>query len=419
MEPMAPAREEDRSYYGWVLAWSLGFTELVSWGVLVYGFGVFLVPMRAELGWSTAELTGAYSLGIVVSALLAVPAGRWLDRRGPRALMTAGSVLTVLVLAAWSQVASLPAFYVLWAAAGVAMAATLYEPAFSVMAVWFARRRPSAMLVVTALGGLASVVFVPLSGVLASAYGWREALVMLAVLVAVTTVPAHALLLRAAPSADAVHEEEDAGNERRSRAVRHRLPAEALRSRSFRWLAACLFLVTVGRIAVVVHLVAYLTERGYTLTRAALAAGAVGILQVCGRLLATALRNVLPERFTYAGVFVAQGAAVLLLLASHGSGAGATVAVVAFVAIFGLGFGLPELLRATLVADFYGTERYASVNGVLALFVTGARALAPVAAGALRTFTGSYTVALAGAGLCVCASAAALLAAHRAHGAES
>src|SRR3712207_6962590 len=56
--------------------------------------GVFLVPMQHELGWSTAELTGAYSLGLVVSAVLAVPAGRWLDRRGPRLLMTAGSALT-------------------------------------------------------------------------------------------------------------------------------------------------------------------------------------------------------------------------------------------------------------------------------------------------------------------------------------
>ena len=123
----------------------------------------------------------------------------------------------------------------------------------------------------------------------------------------------------------------------------------------------------------------------------------------------------LPERLTYGGIFVAQGSAVLLLLLTEGSGSGATVAVIAFVALFGLGFGLPELLRATLVGSFYGTRAYASINGVLGLFVTGARAAAPFAAGALRTFTGSYTVALAVAGVCVCAGAAALLAAHRAH----
>lgn len=399
---------EDRTYYGWVLAWSLGLTELVSWGVLVYAFGVFLVPMQAELGWSTAELTGAYSLGIVVSAVLAVPAGRWLDRSGPRLLMSAGSALTVVLLLAWSQVESLPLFYLMYACAGFAMAATLYEPAFAVMAAWFDRRRPTAMLVVTALGGLASVVFLPLCGVLVSAYGWRVALLVLAAIVALTAVPIHALLLRAGPHGQTTVRPSTAGAADRAR-------AQALRSRSFRWLAACLVLVTLGRIAIIVHLVAYLAERGYTLTQASLAGGAVGMLQVVGRLLVTSMRNVLPERLTYTGIFIAQGAAVLLLLLTEGSGAGATVAVIAFVSIFGLGFGLPELLRATLVADFFGTARYASINGVLALFVTGARAAAPVAAGALRTFTGSYTLAIAGAGACVCASAGALLAAHRAH----
>ena len=418
---MAAHAREDRTYYGWVLAWSLGLTELVSWGVLVYAFGVLLVPMQADLGWSTAELTGAYSLGIVVSAVLAVPAGRWLDRRGPRLLMTAGSALTVLLLVAWSQVESLPLFYLLFVGAGAAMAATLYEPAFAVMAAWFARRRPAAMLVVTALGGLASVVFLPLCGLLVSSFGWRDALLVLALIVALTAVPIHALLLRPPPGRRAGSGDADA------RLSGHRTGgggsgdwgrAQALRSRSFRWLAACLVLVTLGRIAVIVHLVAYLAERGYTLTHASLAAGAVGVMQVCGRLLATALRGVLPERLTYAGIFIAQGAAVLLLLLTQGHGDAATAAVIAFVAIFGLGFGLPELLRATLVGDFYGTSRYASINGVLALFVTGARALAPFAAGALRTFTGSYTVALAAAGICLCASAAALLAAHRAHAAD-
>lgn len=398
-----------------MLAWSLGFSELVSWGVLVYAFGVFLVPMQAELGWSTAELTGAYSLAIVVSAVLAVPVGRRLDQRGPRVLMTAGSLLTVALLLAWSQVATLPLFYGLMALAGVAMATTLYEPAFAVVAVWFTHRRPTALLVVTALGGLASVVFLPLCGVLVSSYGWRPALVVLALVVALTALPIHALLLRAGPPREA-----SAGAADPSAAgVAARARGEALASRSFRWLAACLVLVTLGRIAVVVHLVAYLVERGYTLTQASLAAGLVGILQVCGRLAATALRDLLPERLTYAGIFVAQGAAVLLLLLTAGHGTGATVAVIAFVAIFGLGFGLPELLRATLVADFYGTRSYGAVNGTLAVFVTGARAVAPFAAGALRTFTGSYTLALALAGACVCASAGALLAAHRAHQGEA
>jgi MFS family permease len=81
-------------YYGWVIVAALGLTETVSWGVLYYAFSVFLVPMQRELGWSTGTLTGAYSLALLLSGLAAPLVGRWLDRHGPRMLMTAGSVPT-------------------------------------------------------------------------------------------------------------------------------------------------------------------------------------------------------------------------------------------------------------------------------------------------------------------------------------
>lgn len=57
-----------RPYYGWLMVGGLGVTELVSWGVLIYAFSVLVVPMRAELGWSLAELNAAYATGIAPSA---------------------------------------------------------------------------------------------------------------------------------------------------------------------------------------------------------------------------------------------------------------------------------------------------------------------------------------------------------------
>src|ERR1044071_6829591 len=85
-----------RLYYGWVLVGALGITETISWGVLYYAFSVFVTPMEADLGWSRAETTGAFSLALVLSALAAIPVGHWLDRHGARRLMTAGSCIGVL-----------------------------------------------------------------------------------------------------------------------------------------------------------------------------------------------------------------------------------------------------------------------------------------------------------------------------------
>lgn len=64
-----------------------------------------------ELGWSRVELTGAFSLALLVSGVVGVPAGRWLDRHGPRGLMTAGSLLAAGLVMAWAGVTERPAFY--------------------------------------------------------------------------------------------------------------------------------------------------------------------------------------------------------------------------------------------------------------------------------------------------------------------
>lgn len=107
--------------------------QVVSWGILYYAFSVFVAPMQAELGWSTVELTGAYSLALLCGGLAAMPVGRWLDQRGPRVLMSVGSTLAALLVLAWSQVRNLPAFYALMAGIGLVSAAVLYEPAFAVV----------------------------------------------------------------------------------------------------------------------------------------------------------------------------------------------------------------------------------------------------------------------------------------------
>src|SRR5205085_6720532 len=114
-------------------------------------------------------------------------------------LRTAGSCLASLLVLAWARVAGLAAFYAVWALIGVAMAGVLYEPAFAVVAKWFVRKRGRALTVLTFLAGFASVIFIPLSAYLVQAQGWRAALVTLAVILGVVTIPLHAFVLRNRP----------------------------------------------------------------------------------------------------------------------------------------------------------------------------------------------------------------------------
>jgi MFS family permease len=426
--PAHPGPLTPRLYYGWWMVAGLSITELASWGALVYTFAVLAVPMHARLGWSPAQLNGAYTAGVAVSGVAAVPVGRWLQRHGARGLMTTGSLLAVAALAGWSQVRALPEFYACFIVAGLAMAATLYEPAFAVTAAWFTRHRASAVLALTIAGGLASTVFVPLAGALIAARGWRGALLILAAIMAVITLPIHAFLLRRWPSDLGLHPDgETPGPDAPQQTppgdrARRREPAAGktaiTRRASFRWIVVSMMANTAGKLAVTVTLVACLAGRGYSLSHATLAAGAAGLLQVAGRIAATWLRRRIPQHRTAIVLFTAQGLALPVPLLTSGHGPTATISVALLVLFFGLAYGMPDLLRGTLVADYYGPQHYARINGVLSAFVVAARTTGPLLAGIAATALHAATAIFAGAAALALTSAFALHRAHQAHTAE-
>ena len=377
-------------YYGWVMLLALACTQVVSWGILYYGFSVFLKPIGGDLGWSRAAMTGAFSLALACSGVAGLFVGRWVDRHGPRLLMTAGSCGAALLLFALSVVRNLALFYLVWAALGVAMAAIFYEPAFAAIATWFSRYRARALTIITFIGGFASVIFIPLISWLIRVQGWRAAFVTLAIILAVATIPLHALVLRRRPSDLGLLPDGGtipaATSAAPPTAIQPSVRArDAFRSASFRWLTGAFCLAFLANVAVTVHLIPYLTDHGFSTGFAATAAGLIGILALPGRLIFTPLGGRIPRRYVAAGIFLFQTVGLIVLVTNT-----STVGVIVFVILFGIGFGAITPARAALVAEMYGPREYGTISGVLALFVTGARAAAPVSAGVLYTLFGRY-----------------------------
>lgn len=373
-------------YYGWTIIWTLAVTETVSWGILYYAFAVFLVPMQTELGWTTPQLTGAYSLALVVTMVLSPPVGRWLDRAGPRVPMTIGSILGTILLVAWARVETLPAFYLIWAGLGAVLALTLYEPAFAVVSAWFVRGRARALLILTTVAGLASTIFLPLAGWLTERVGWRDALLVLAATLGVLTIPAHALVLRRRP--------EDLGLLPDGEAPDPSQPPPPPAGASFRralhdpaywWLNVAFFLGMTAAVAIGVYLIPILLERGESLARATFITGLIGAAQVGGRVLVTALDRRAPETTLAIAVFALQAIALVVILAFSGM-----AALLLAVALLGAGRGGVTLMRATLVADRYGRAHFAAVSGIPAAAQMAARAVAPLGAGLLVAWLGGY-----------------------------
>ncbi|MFF2114160.1 MFS transporter [Rhodococcus koreensis] len=352
----------------------LCLTEITSWGILYYAFPVLSVSISADTGWSLPVLTAAFSLSQLAAALTGIPVGRIIDRIGPRAVMTAGSVLAVPSLLVVAAAPNLPVFYAGWLAAGVAMGAVLYPPAFAALTRWYGDNYVKALMILTLAAGLASTVFAPLTAALVNRYDWRATYLVLAAILAILTVPGHLLGLRGRWP----HPPAPTGNH----PVDHR---DASRSPAFLALVAALSLGAFAAFAGVFNLVPLLIEQGFSPALAALTLGLGGAGQVLGRLgyLPIAARTTARTRIV---VILAATAASTALL-------GIVTSVVALIAVAigaGLVRGIFTLIQATAITDRWGATHYGRLNGLMSAPVVIVMALAPWAGTALSAWTGSY-----------------------------
>jgi MFS family permease len=367
-----------RLYYGWVIVAVLSVTETVTWGIVYYGFPVFLRPMEQDLGASRVSVTAAFSIGLGVSALAGLPVGRWLDRHGPRALMTVGSCLASALTFAWARVESLPALYAVWFGLGLAMAATLYEPAFAVVVSWFREGRERALLTVTLVAGLASTIFMPIEAWLLERLGWRSALTTLAVVLAVITIPMHALLLR---QGTAGHGARGGGGA----ASASMTLGEAGRTLVFWVLFVAFFIGNFATASITTHLIPYLVDGGYSPAVAAAVIGWMGAMQLPGRMMFVPISARLGARAMVGAVFFAQAVGIgqLPFLARLGT-------LIPFIVLQGAANGMSTLARASSLAEIFGSRNYGAIGGAIALGANGARAVGPVGASLLLVALGSY-----------------------------
>ena len=377
---------------------ALCVTEIVSYGVLYYAFPVLAAQITAATGWSRTAITAAYSAGNLAGALTGIPVGRLLHRHGPRPVMTAASVLAAASVAAIAAAPSYAWFLAAWLAAGMATAGLYYPPAFAALTAWYGQARVQALTTLTLAAGFASTIFAPLTAALAGCLSWRGVYFTLAAVLAVITVPAHALALR--PPWPARH---------RGQVLAPARDRHVLASRAFVQLVTAAALCAFAQYAALVNLVPLLTGRGMTAGLAAWALGLGGAGQVAGRLCYRPLAARVGARGRTVAVIAAGAAATLLLGLLPGPAALLVTASV----IAGAVRGMFTLTEATLVADYWGPGRYATLNGVFNAPLTAAGALAPSIGAGIAAATGSYpalfailaATAAAGAGLAAVAPA--------------
>jgi predicted MFS family arabinose efflux permease len=367
---------------------ALGAAQICSWGTLFYGFPLIAEAMRTDLGWSKPELYGAATCGMLLAGLAAYPVGSAIDRGHGRFLMGGASVVAGLLLAAWSQVTSIVAFYAVLAVLGCMQAATLYEPAFAVIARRVgplgARKGITAL---TLWGGFASTVFIPVIQFLIETYGWRGALLGMA---AVNIVVCGGLYFLAIdPSKDApvrVHHPDEAAPLKGRAAV-----AAAMRKPAYWGLMLAWISYAAAFSSLTYHFYPLLLERGLDASGVVMVLAVIGPAQVAGRVLIRAFASEAPVRKLGSAIVIVFPLAVIGF-----AYAPPQVAVIAAIAAFyGAANGMITIVRGLAVPEMISREAYGAVNGSLVAPMNVMQAAAPLAAAVIWQASGGYGAVLA------------------------
>lgn len=348
---------------------ALGLAQIISWGSFYYAFALLIPALSAHLKAGNAAIVGAFSLALLVAGLLSAPVGSWIDRHGGRGLMSLGSLAGALLLALLSQVQTLLQFYLVWAALGGVMAGTLYDPAFTVLTRLYRQGARKAITMLTLFGGFASTVFWPLTQALADGLGWQRALLAIAAINLLVSLP---LQLWALPRQAAARPVQEHGAPVASLGALMRQPL-------FIGLCAAFTLNTLVFSALAVHLIGLLQAKQLTLAQAAWVGASIGPVQVVGRVLEYVfLGQMKPSRLGRLVICLLPTALAALFLSQ-----GVSVSLAVFVLLYGMGNGMITIIRGALPIELYGAARYGLINGAMATPVLMAKAAGPLAAALL------------------------------------
>ena len=348
---------------------ALGITQITAWGTSYYSLGVLAGPISQDTGWSRGFVFLGFTAALLAMGLVSSVVGRAIDRHGGRAVMTLGTVLVSAGLFALAHVHGQAAYLAVWVFLGLGMRLCLYDAAFAALVQVAPSRGRQAISYLTLFGAFASSVFWVVGHALEEQVGWRQTLVLFAVINLAVCLPLHwwGLARRetdahaAAPTGAAAASVDGPPLEGRARSIAMVLFALIMSLNGF----------VFGVISV--QLVPLLEAAGLVTAAAVWVASLKGVAQFGGRvieiLFARNLRAITVGRIAV-GVLPPS---LLLLLA----GTGNLPLVVAFTLVMGASQGVITIVRGAVPLALFGARGYGAVLGAIATPILVVNAASP------------------------------------------
>ena len=347
---------------------ALGITQITAWGTSYYCLGVLAGPIGQDTGWSRGFVFLGFTVALLAMGLVSSAVGRAIDRYGARVVMTLGTVLVSVALFALAHVRSEPSYLAVWVLLGLGMRLCLYDAAFAALVQVAPSRGRKAISYLTLFGAFASSVFWPIGHALNEHVGWRQTLVVFAIINVAVCLPLHWFGLgrretadAAAPTAAGTPSPDGPPLEGRARSVAIALFALIMSLNGF----------VFGVISV--QLVPLLEAAGLVTAAAVWVASLKGVAQFGGRVVEIAFaRNLRAITVGRIAIGILPPSLLLLL-----AGTGHLPLVVAFTFLMGASQGVITIVRGAVPLALFGAKGYGAVLGHIATPILVINAASP------------------------------------------
>ncbi|MFW6114805.1 MAG: MFS transporter [Thermodesulfobacteriota bacterium] len=387
-----------RMFYGW-FAMGACFAVMLTQGGSMWTFGVFLKPIVQDASWSRARVSSGYTAFLIGYAISVIITGRLSDRYNPGPILFISAILTGLGFTLCSQIHTVNQLRLYLLIAGLGGGANWSVPTATVQRWFFARKRAGLALGITVSGvGMGALIFALLANWLVSAYGWRNAYVVVGVLF-FAIMAGSSFLVKASPSKAGALSGRP-GTAMTRFADNHQRRAVLL-SVSFAGIVICHCIAVAAFQIIASHLVAHATDVGIPSAASAAAIGVMGASSIPGRIISGHISTKIRWQKILAFSHIGMGLTALVLLVLQG-----TWLLYSFVLFYGLCHGSRVSAYLGTLGEFYGMGSLGELIGITMAAGIFAGAFAPYLAGFLFDVTGSYvavftamTVLLVGSGI--------------------
>ncbi len=376
-------------FYGWIMLPVVLAIQVATSPGQTFGVSIFNPHIRADLGLSHSEISGAYMVGTLLASLPMVYIGLLMDRYGPRRILFVIVILFGIACVGMSRVTGLFTVFVSFLFLRMLGQGAMSMLAANTVGLWFNRRLGLAVGMVSTGAALSMGMVPAFNHWLIGAVGWRWAYALLGLVIACAILPLIALVYRNRPEdvgqrPDGVGESVAEASAASAVEKAHDL-AFAVRTRAYWILAVATALPAMIITGIHFHAVQIYLDIGMTEIDAVAMFSAFAVASAVSMLLGGIMADRLPVHFLLSGAMASMAFGIWFLTQIESSLTSALFAV-----SLGAGQGTFMAVRSTIWVRYYGRPHLGKIQGTLTTVEVAASSMGPLVMGATHDLWGSY-----------------------------